>query len=118
MYEIRAGVQTFENVLIMAACLLIRTDRWRMIMSKSLELQIVSECAPTLAGIKTANLFNYKYSDKEAFILELDSANEELNRLSEAVTQAHLYMYIEGTSYSKTLIKTKCGIYSQTMDIL
>ena len=52
MYEIRAGVQTFENVLIMAACLLIRTDRWRMIMSKSLELQIVSECAPTLAGIK------------------------------------------------------------------
>ena len=49
-------------------------------MSKSLELQIVSECAPTLAGIKTANLFNYKYSDKEAFILELDSANEELNK--------------------------------------
>ena len=100
MYEIRAGVQTFENVLIMAACLLIRTDRWRMIMSKSLELQIVSECAPTLAGIKTANLFNYKYSDKEAFILELDSANEELNKkglyikaLRSSDTSALIYVY-------------------------
>ena len=80
MYEIRADVQTFENVLIMAACLLIRTDRWRMIMSKSLELQIVSECAPTLAGIKTANLFNYKYSDKEAFILNLTVPTKNLIR--------------------------------------
>ena len=69
-------------------------------MSKSLELQIVSECAPTLAGIKTANLFNYKYSDKEAFILELDSANEELNKkglyikaLRSSDTSALIYVY-------------------------
>ena len=48
-------------------------------MSKGLETQLVSECAPTLAGIKTANLFNYKYSSRTEFIQELAEANKQLN---------------------------------------
>ena len=45
-------------------------------MSKGLETQLVRECAPTLAGIKTANLFNYKYSSREEFMQELAEADE------------------------------------------
>ena len=48
-------------------------------MSKGLETQLVRECAPTLAGIKTANLFNYKYSSREEFMQELAEANKQLN---------------------------------------
>lgn len=48
-------------------------------MSSRLEAQIVIECAPTLAGIKTANLFNYRYNSRTDFMMELDEANKELN---------------------------------------
>lgn len=48
-------------------------------MSKGLETQLISECAPTLAGIKTANLFNYKYSSRAEFMQELAEANKQLN---------------------------------------
>ena len=48
-------------------------------MSKGLQTQLVRECAPTLAGIKTANLFNYKYSSREEFMQELAEANKQLN---------------------------------------
>ena len=46
----------------------VKISAWRMAMSKGLETQLVRECAPTLAGIKTANLFNYKYSSREEFM--------------------------------------------------
>lgn len=57
----------------------VKISAWRMAMSKGLETQLISECAPTLAGIKTANLFNYKYSSRAEFMQELAEANKQLN---------------------------------------
>lgn len=57
----------------------VKISAWRMEMSKGLETQLLSECAPTLAGIKTANLFNYKYSSRAEFMQELAEANKQLN---------------------------------------
>lgn len=69
-------------------------------MGKRLESQIVSECAPALAGIKTANLFNYKYTDMRELMLELENANKELNIkglyidvLKYTPTSALIYVY-------------------------
>ena len=56
----------------------VKISVWRMAMSKGLETQLVRECAPTLAGIKTANLFNYKYSSREEFMQELAEANKHI----------------------------------------
>lgn len=44
-----------------------------------LERQLIVHCSPTLAGIKTANLFNYSYERLEDFMGQLRTANETLN---------------------------------------
>ena len=36
---------------------------------------IVKHCSPTLAGIKTANLFSYRYKDRKNLILEVRELN-------------------------------------------
>ena len=38
--------------------------------------KIITHCAPTLAGIKTANLFNEYYEDKEELLREIKSFNQ------------------------------------------
>ena len=49
-------------------------------MSKGLlEAGIVEHCAPTLAGIKMANLFNYTFQRKQVVLEELKNINELLN---------------------------------------
>ena len=45
-----------------------------------LELKLVEHCAPTLAGLKTANLFNYKCSDMDTLIEELRAESRKLNK--------------------------------------
>ena len=55
-------------------------------MDRRLEARLVRECAPTLGGIKTGNLFNYKYNDRIGFIRELDAANNELNHKGVYIT--------------------------------
>lgn len=40
-------------------------------MLRKLENEIVKECAPTLAGIKMANLFNYRFVSEDEFDLRL-----------------------------------------------
>lgn len=40
---------------------------------------IILHCAPTLAGMKTANLFNYKFTTEKDLQKELVFANQELN---------------------------------------
>ena len=47
--------------------------------NKKFEHLLAFHCAPTLAGIKTANLFNYKYSSRAEFMQELAEANKQLN---------------------------------------
>lgn len=39
---------------------------------------IVEQCAPTLAGIKTGNLFSCKYSSKEELLADVRRLNEQL----------------------------------------
>lgn len=65
-----------------------------------LELKIVEHCAPTLAGLKTANLFNYPYTDWESFQKDLSTCNEKLNGkdvyievMKSSDTHALLYVY-------------------------
>lgn len=65
-----------------------------------LEMQIVEHCAPTLAGIKTANMFMYEPESWEIFQNEIAEENSKLNvkgvfvevlRTSE--TKALVYVY-------------------------
>lgn len=44
-----------------------------------LESGIVAHCAPTLAGIKTANMFNYLPDDMEDLPREVQEENRKLN---------------------------------------
>lgn len=45
-----------------------------------LEKKMIIHCAPTLAGLKTANMFNYKFSSIDTFLNELRDSNDKLNR--------------------------------------
>lgn len=44
-----------------------------------LENKLVEHCSPTLAGLKTANMFNYRFSSIGMLSRELEDANEKLN---------------------------------------
>ncbi len=45
---------------------------------ENLESQIIKQCAPTLAGLKTANLFNYSYKDAKVLSWELKEIRHKL----------------------------------------
>lgn len=67
-----------------------------------LESKMVEHCAPTLAGMKTANLFNYRFTSIDALQEEVRSQNRKLNRkgvfievLKAGDEQALLYVYRE-----------------------
>ena len=44
-----------------------------------LEAGIIRHCAPTLAGIKTANMFSYRFQCTDEMTKELLEANQKLN---------------------------------------
>lgn len=44
-----------------------------------LENKVIEQCAPTLAGMKSANLFRYFFTSKETVLLELSELNRKLN---------------------------------------
>lgn len=65
-----------------------------------LEKMIVDYCAPTLAKMKTANMFNYKYTNVNELQEEIAEANEKLNEkgvfieiLKIAKSRALVYVY-------------------------
>lgn len=65
-----------------------------------LEKMIVDYCAPTLAKMKTANMFNYKYTTVEELQDEIATANQKLNEkdvfveiLKIAERRALVYVY-------------------------
>lgn len=43
-----------------------------------IEREVIKECSPTLAGLKTGNLFNYRYDNISDFRKELASVNLSL----------------------------------------
>ncbi|MCR5271557.1 MAG: DUF3793 family protein [Lachnospiraceae bacterium] len=44
-----------------------------------LENEVIERCAPTLAGLKSATLFNYTFSDIETLGEDIDALNANLN---------------------------------------
>ena len=51
-----------------------------------IEREVIKECSPTLAGLKTGNLFNYRYDNISDFRRELASVNRKLNAKGVYVT--------------------------------
>lgn len=47
--------------------------------SNPIEQELIEHCAPTLAGIKSASLFNYFYSDQKDVVEQLEAVNHLLN---------------------------------------
>lgn len=47
---------------------------------ETLELEMIEYCSPTLAGIKTANMFSHKYTLMEQLLDEIEDKNRKLNR--------------------------------------
>ena len=65
-----------------------------------LEAGIIRHCAPTLAGIKTANMFNYRFQNIDEMMEELQEANRKLNEkgvfidiLKSSEKRALIYVY-------------------------
>lgn len=65
-----------------------------------LEAAIIAHCAPTLAGIKTANMFTYIMNDVDDLNLEIQEMNAKLNSrgvfveiLRKSESRALLYVY-------------------------
>ena len=44
-----------------------------------LEQYMIENCAPTLAGLKSGNLFSYRFASKENVLTELEEVNFKLN---------------------------------------
>lgn len=44
-----------------------------------IEEMVIRHCSPTLAGLKTANMFGYRYVAKELFISEIRELNNKLS---------------------------------------
>ncbi len=72
-----------------------------------LEANIIRHCAPTLAGIKTANMFSYRFSDIDTLQAELQDENRKLNEkgvfieiLKASEEKALIYVY------RKTMLET------------
>ena len=76
-------------------------------MLRKLENEIVKECAPTLAGIKMANLFNYRFVSEDEFDSEIKTANMNLNEKG---------VYTDQVCYLRQSIMMMYGIYYPAMD--
>lgn len=91
-------------------------------MLRKLENEIVKECAPTLAGIKMANLFNYRFVSEDEFDSEIKTANMNLNEkgvyieVLRKTDMSSLYMYTDQVCYLRQSIMMMYGIYYPAMD--
>ena len=47
---------------------------------KTLENEMIEYCSPTLAGLKTANMFSHKYTRMEQLLNEIEDKNCKFNR--------------------------------------
>lgn len=51
-----------------------------------MESELIEYCAPTLAGLKSASLFSYFFTDKSCVIKKLNQLNNMLNERGVYVT--------------------------------
>ena len=65
-----------------------------------LEKELIYYCAPTLAGMKTANLFSFKFQEKDKFLKDIFALNNAANEkgvkidiLSIRENRALIYVY-------------------------
>lgn len=58
-------------------------------MDRKLESELIGNCAPTLAGLKSANLFRYLYRDADTVLTELSEVNRLLNERGVYVEALH-----------------------------
>lgn len=61
------------------------------------ELLLITHCAPTLAGLKTGNLFTCHYTDREQLIKVIEGWNQMFEKKG-------LYVQILKTESGRTLI--------------
>lgn len=54
-----------------------------------LEAEIIAHCAPTLAGIKTANMFTYTPENRDGFYKEIEEENNK------RIAEVFLWKYLE-----------------------
>lgn len=54
-----------------------------------LEKSLIFHCSPTLAGIKTGNLFHYRFTSVNDFLLELHDLNHKLNEKGIQIEALH-----------------------------
>lgn len=92
-------------------------------MLRKLENEIVKECAPTLAGIKMANLFNYRFVSEDEFDSEIKTANMNLNEkgvyievLRKTDMSSLIYDIQNQVCYLRQSIMMMYGIYYPAMD--
>ena len=52
---------------------------------KNLENELIGHCAPTLAGLKSANLFRYFYTDRKTAEREIAAVNRLLNSITKKI---------------------------------
>ncbi len=71
-----------------------------------LEQALIQHCSPTLAGLKTANLFRYGYADKDALLLEIKEWNGRLQGRGVAI------LLLKQGEASTALCISKAAFYS------
>ena len=54
-----------------------------------LEKSVIEHCSPTLASIKTGNLFTYKYESEEELWKSVEGFNECVDRKSTRLNSSH-----------------------------
>lgn len=66
-----------------------------MLEQSLLEQNLIKHCAPTLAGLKSGNLFNYRFVTSEQVKQELSEVNAKLNRRG---------VYVEALSWTQEMV--------------
>ena len=82
------------------------------------ESVLIEHCAPTLAGMKAASLFNYFFEEKEIVLEEIRNVNEALN---ERGVYIEVLRWKNGSAliyaYRPKCLQEKLG-HTETMDLL
>lgn len=82
-------------------------------MDHVLETELIAYCAPTLAGMKTANLFSFFYQNRQEATLELETVNKALNTRGVYVEallwrESSVLVYVYRPKYLQEELR-KCG---------
>ena len=85
-----------------------------------LEAEIIAHCAPTLAGIKTANMFTYTPGNRDDLQKEIEEENEKLNnrgvfvevlRRSEHKALVYVYRKLQERFFENECFPHEVGLF-------